>query len=398
MAGRDIQGEAARLREGGPAVPVMLPGGVRVWAVARHDAVRQVLTDPRVSRNARQHWPIWQRGEITEDWPLYIWAATEHMGTAYGHDHRRLRGLVSGAFTAHRTEALRPQIQDITRALLDRVAAQPKGQAVDIRRLLAYPLPVEVIGRLFGLPPGMRDDLRRHIGIAFETTTTPEDMQASIAAVYRLLDDLVELKHRTPGDDLASAMLATHDEDDGQFTHKEIVDTLSLMLAAGHETTTSLLDSAITAMLTHPRQLELVRAGQRSWSDVIEETLRWQAPIAYLPLRYAVEDIELDGVAIPQGDAIIVSYAGAGQDEDHYGQTAGDFDITRADKQHLSFGYGVHRCVGAPLARLEAGIALPALFERFPDLTLAVDPSELTPLPSFLSNAHTSLPVHRGTR
>jgi cytochrome P450 len=276
-------------------------------------------------------------------------------------------------------------------------SAQPGAEVIDIRRLLAYPLPVEVIGRLFGLPPGMRDDLRGHIGIAFETTTTPEDMQASIAAVYRLLDELVELKRRTPGDDLASAMLAAHDEDDGQFTHKEIVDTLSLMLAAGHETTTSLLDSAITAMLTHPGQLELVRAGQRSWSDVIEETLRWQAPIAYLPLRYAVEDIELDEVVIPKGDAIIVSYAGAGRDEDHYGQTAGLFDITRADKQHLSFGYGVHRCVGAPLARLEVGIALPALFERFPNLTLAVDPSELTPLPSFLSNAHTSLPVRRGT-
>jgi 2-hydroxy-5-methyl-1-naphthoate 7-hydroxylase len=394
MAGMDVQGEAARMRRAGPAVPVLLPGGIPAWAIARYDTVRQVLADPRVSRSADKHWPRWQRGEITPDWPLYIWAAAHNMGSAYGEDHRRLRSLMSGAFTARRTEALRPQIEDIAEALLDTLAAQPGDETADIRAMLAYPMPVEVIGQMFGLPMDMRDDLRRNLAVVFEATASPEEIQASTGAMFGLLHDLVEFKTSAPGDDLTSAMLATHHENDGKFTHKEIVDTLSLMLVAGHETTINLLDSAVTAMLTHPGQLELVRAGERSWSDVIEETLRWQAPIAFLPLRYAVEDIELDGVVIPKGDAILVSYAGAGRDKGHYGETADQFDITRADKQHLSFGYGVHHCLGAPLARLEAGIALPALFGRFPDITLAVDPSELTPTPSLLSIGHTSLPVY----
>jgi cytochrome P450 len=128
---------------------------------------------------------------------------------------------------------------------------------------------------------------------------------------------------------------------------------------------------------------------------VVEETLRWQAPVPYLPLRYAVDDIELDGVTIPQGDAILAGYAASGRDPAHYGTTAEEYDITRASKQHLSFGHGVHHCLGAPLARLEAEVALPALFARFPDLTLAVPAGDLRPLRTFLSNGHTVVPVQR---
>jgi cytochrome P450 len=137
----------------------------------------------------------------------------------------------------------------------------------------------------------------------------------------------------------------------------------------------------------------LVRAGQRAWTDVIEEALRWQAPVAYLPLRYAVEDIDVAGVTIHKGDAILAAYAAAGQDPAHYGEDAAEFDITRENKQHLAFGHGVHHCLGAPLARLEAQIALRALFERFPDLALAVPMDGLTPMHSFLSNGHLTLPA-----
>jgi cytochrome P450 len=126
-----------------------------------------------------------------------------------------------------------------------------------------------------------------------------------------------------------------------------------------------------------------------------EETLRWQAPIPYLPLRYAVEDLDLGGITIAQGEAILAAYASAGRDRDQYGDTADIFDITRPGKQHLSFGHSVHHCVGAALARLEAEIALASVFARFPDLALAVAPDELTPSRSFLSNGHTGLPVNR---
>jgi cytochrome P450 len=132
---------------------------------------------------------------------------------------------------------------------------------------------------------------------------------------------------------------------------------------------------------------------------VVEETLRAESPIANLPLRFAVQDITLDdGVTLRKGDAILGCYAAAGRDPRVHGEDADRFDVTRANKEHIAFGYGIHHCLGAPLARLEATIALPALFDRYPHLTLAAEPSELQPLGSFISNGHRTLPVHLTTK
>jgi cytochrome P450 len=252
-----------------------------------------------------------------------------------------------------------------------------------------------VISQLFGVPDDRRGGLRKIVDTVFDTTATPEQAQANGIAMYELLAGLVAAKRANPGDDLTSALVNVRDEENGTLNETELVDTLILMLSAGHETTVNLLDQAITGLLTHPEQLALVRSGERSWSDVVEEALRWQAPVPYLLLRYAVEDIDIDGVHIPKGDAILPAYAAAGRDPAVHGATADEFDVTRAGKQHHAFGYGVHHCLGAPLARLEAEVALPALFERFPDLAFAVPAAELTPMHSFLSNGHTSLPALR---
>jgi cytochrome P450 len=395
VEGKDIQVEGARLRERGPATRVELPGSVQVWAVGGYRGLRQILSDPRVSRNANLHWSAWKRGEIPEDWPLRIWATVQNMGNAHGSEHRRLRDPVGAAFTAHRTAALRPRIERLTAELLDTVAAQPDNEPVDLRKLLAHPLPVTVISELFGVPDQLRPRLRRTVDVSFDTGATPGQIHASIAEMFRLLNELVAIKRDNPGEDLTTALINASAQDNVTFTEAELVDTLSLMMVAGHDTTSNLLDQALTAMLTHPDQLEMVRGGQRTWSDEIEETLRWQAPIPYLPLRYAIEDIELDGITIAQGEAILSAYASAGRDRDQYGDTADTFDITRPGKQHLSFGHGPHHCLGAALARLEAEIALAATFARFPDLALAVAPGNLTPSRSFLSNGHTTLPVNR---
>ncbi|HEU5469170.1 MAG TPA: cytochrome P450 [Actinophytocola sp.] len=392
--GSDIHAEGARLREQGPAVLVELPGGVRAWAVGGHDTLRRLLADPRVSKDALQHWAAYINGEIAEDWPLRIWVSVRNMFTAYGTDHRRLRSMVAAAFTARRTAALRPTIEETSRRLLDAIAASPPGEPVDLRACYAHPLPIEVICDLFGVPKDKRSDLRTVMDTAFDSTITPEQAQANTLAIYELFTNLVADKREAPADDLTSALIAARDETDGAMTETELVDTLILMLSAGHETTVNLLDHAIAALLTHPAQLDLVRSGQRSWTDVVEETLRWQAPVPYLPLRYAVEDIDLDGTLIPRGDAILVGYAAAGRDPALYGATADEFDITRTTKQHLAFGHGAHHCLGAPLARLEAEIALPALFNRFPDLALATPPDNLTTMRTFLSNGHTTLPAH----
>ncbi|MGW7263802.1 cytochrome P450 family protein [Streptomyces sp. NPDC054842] len=404
--GRDIHGEAARILARGAAARVELPGGVPAWAVGSPRLLRRLLTDPRVSKDPRQHWPLWIDGVISPEWPLFTWVAVRNMFTAYGSDHRRLRLLVSKAFTARRTAALRPRIEQLTGGLLDRLdAAGRGGEPVDLREEFCYPLPIQVISELFGLPEERSADLRELVDSIFHTSAEPAEVTGNYARLYAVMAELVADKRKFPGDDLTSGLIAARDDEDGgRLSEQELLDTLVLMISAGHETTVNLIDNAVHALLTHPDQLAHVRAGRASWDDVVEETLRVEAPVANLPLRYAVEDLDLGelggppGTSIAKGEAILAAYAAAGRDPEQYGPDAGRFDVTRLDKEHLAFGHGVHHCLGAPLGRLEARIALPALFERFPGLELAVPSDELLPVDSFISHGHRSLPVRLSGR
>ncbi|AQZ61250.1 putative cytochrome P450 hydroxylase [[Actinomadura] parvosata subsp. kistnae] len=394
-AGRDIHGEAERIRALGPATRVELPGGVVAWAVSDQALLRRLLTDPRVSKDAYLHWPAWIKGEISPEWPLFAWVAVRNMLTAYGPDHRRLRGLVSSAFTVRRTAALRPRIEAITAELLDELADVPPATVTDLRERYAYPLPIQVICELFGVADeATREEVRRCADSFFQVGRPAAETAEVLAHLQEVLRGLVADKRAHPGDDLSSALIAARDEHDAPLEEHELVDTLILFLSAGHETTVNLIDNAIFALLTHPGQLALVQAGRVSWEDVVEETLRNQGPIANLPLRFTVEDIDLGGgLVLPAGEPILGCYGAAGRDPLVHGRDAGTFDVTRPSKEHLAFGYGVHRCLGAPLATLEATIALPALFGRFPGLTLAARPDDLLPLESFISNGHRALPV-----
>ncbi|MFD5492238.1 cytochrome P450 [Streptomyces sp. NPDC127091] len=388
----DPDAEHQALREHGPATLVDILG-VHAWSVSDPALLKQLLTSKDVSKDGRAHWPAF--AQTVPVWPLALWVAVENMFTAYGADHSRLRRMVAPALSARRTAALQPDIEALVTGILDGLDMLPAGETVDLRERLAYPLPIAVIGKLMGVPADRRTEFRTVVDNVFATHLTAEEQAVNTAALYGLLDALIETKRTEPGEDMTSLLITTRDDegDGSALSHAELRDTLLLMISAGYETTVNVIDQAITTLLSDPEQLVHVRAGQCTWQDIVEETLRHEPAVKHLPLRYARTDIPLpDGQTIKAGEAILASYAAANRHPDWH-KDADHFDATRPSKEHLAFGHGVHFCLGAPLARLEVATVLRLLFERFPDAQLATDQAVLETLPSLISNGHTSVPV-----
>ncbi|HLU75380.1 MAG TPA: cytochrome P450 [Nonomuraea sp.] len=390
--GRDIHAEAARLRQLGPT-QVELPGGVVVWSINDYALARRLLTDPRVTKSARKHWPAFTDGRIPPDWELISWVAMDNIATAAGSDHMRLRRLVGKAFTPRRVEAIRPRVVQLVEELIDDLAATPPGEIADLKTQFANPLPARLVADLIGMPEAARAATAKVIDMMVDTTVTPETAQSILAGWRGAMEDLIAAKRREPGEDIASDLIAARDEDGSRLSESELTDTIFAILGAGSETTINFIDNALTALLTDPEQRRLVTSGEATWEQVVEETLRVHSPLAHLPMRYAVEDLEVGGVTIPKGDPLIINYAALGRDPALHGDDADRFDVLREDKEHISFGHGPHYCLGAGVARLMATVSLSTLLARFPDMELAVPEPELVPLPTFIMNGHRSLPV-----
>ncbi|GAB3740464.1 cytochrome P450 family protein [Nocardiopsis nanhaiensis] len=384
--------ERERLYQAGPVARVQLPGGVQAWATTHHDVTRATLNDSRLVKNA-EHWADLRAGLIPEGWPLLLTVPmgdNEMLGLD-GAPHRRLRNHIAKPFSARRVERLRPRIEQITADTLDRL--EPKAdQTLDLKSEFTFPIPVGVVGELYGVDPRHYPYLGELCNALFDSTSTPQQFQETYGALQDFFADVVAAKKADPGEDMTTDLFGEGPDGD-RLSDIEVERLLLNVMVAGHETTVNLLNCAVRALLNHPEQLELAKKGEIGWDAVVEETLRYDTPNISMLFRFATEDIEIGGVTIRKGEALMTHYGAVTVDREEYGEDVHVFDPTRAKGRHIAFGYGPHVCPGAPLSRLEAGVILPMLFERFPDMTLAVADEDLELNPSLLVNSLKELPV-----
>ena len=369
-----------------------IDGETMIWFLTRHDDVVTVLLDDdRFVRDPALALEAEALAAWKQDLPELLEFTEQHMLNRDGADHRRLRRLVTTAFTPRMVEQLRPRMQEIADELVDAVEARGEMDLVDD---YAFPLPIAVIAELLGIPLADRDRFRSWSNAVVTPALGPEalaEFGALMGEFVAYLHELFERRRSEPADDLVSALLQVQDGGDA-FTEQELFSMVILLIVAGHETTVNLIANAVLALLQHPDQLAELRREPARVPDAIEECLRYDGPVERALNRWAAVDVDVGDQTIRRGDLVIPILGSADRDPERFAEPDA-FDIDRKDAKHVAFGRGSHYCLGAPLARLEGEIALATLLRRLPGLRLSVSQDELRwrPVPLFRSLA--SLPV-----
>ncbi|MEU4240460.1 cytochrome P450 [Actinoplanes sp. NPDC026619] len=366
---REPDAAYAALHAHGPVLQV----SESLFLVSGYDAVDRALRDSAMETFDKEQldsaWPGWREYRA-------IALFADSMLRSNAPHHTRQRRLAAGVFTARRVAALRETIAGQVDELLGGLTAY--GSGVDLVGRLAYPLPIWVITALLGVPEADRGRFRRlaeALTGVLELHWTEEDRVKADAAADELIDyfaHLVELRRAEPADDLVTALAAAHDADGERLTADELLANLALLLVAGFETTTNLIGNGVVLLHDHPTYAEKLREDQELATAYVEEILRIDAPVQ-LTTRRAAREAQVAGVAVPAGAEVVLLLGAANRDPGRFDRPD-VFDPTRAGPSPLSFGAGVHYCLGAPLARMEAQVALSALLRRFPDLALAARP------------------------
>ncbi|WP_308284795.1 cytochrome P450 family protein [Streptomyces longispororuber] len=380
----------AALREQGPVSKVSFIGR-EAFLITRHAEAKAALGDLRLSNDQKKQPPEVELPTyhgIPEDVRPYF---ANNMGSNDPPVHTRLRKLVAREFTARRVESMRARIEELAERLLDGFDGQ---DGTDLVERFAYPLPITVISELLGVEERYQGDFGRWSNefLVIEADRVEQREQAARALVGFILD-LIDRRRADPGSDLLSALITVHEEDQDRLSNDELASVVLILLIAGFETSVSLIAMATYLLLTHPEELAKVRRDPAVLPNAVDEALRFLGP-AEITTRGSLEDVEIGGVHIPAHSTVLIAGAAANRDPRKFPDPE-RFDVTRDTTGHLSFGHGIHFCVGGPLARMEGEIALRALLRRFPDLSLAIEPEQVSWRRSFLRGID-SLPVRLG--
>lgn len=377
------------------------PFGRPAYLVTRYDDGSAALLDERIGVDPHRAMTEEQLAQLQEPPPEFRVFRRNLLGIDPP-DHTRLRKLVQPSFTNRQMEALRPRIQAIADELLDRAEAEAaaRGESAPNRTIelisaFAFPMPIQVICELLGIPEEDQEDVRRWflaLPIGGGRPGQEEETRETMRNLTDYLNALFARRRQEPGTDLISELV--HAEEDGDTLNgEELLAMVFILLTAGHVTTVNLIASGTFALLTHPEQLAKLKSDPELVKNTVEEVLRYWGPLDTTLPRFATQELAVDGVTIPRGETILVGLASANHDPARFARPE-QFDITRNDaNRHIAFGKGIHVCLGAPLARLEGQIALTTLFTRMPDLRLAVPREDIRWKPGFL-RALKALPLN----